>query len=200
MNAEIEKKGNARPTGRRYGSVQDLLKGEQVAPEVQSKVEALRKETGVTEILARLRVEAGLTQQQVAERLGTSQSAISKLESGRDEELTLGEVRKYAELTGQRIGLVFGKPLGHVDAVKVHALGIKQHLTALAEIAHKDEEIERAIQGFFGEAFFNLLVIFSKCQQQMPNNGSVQVKVELIGPPTASKEITEVAGGVVDDR
>jgi transcriptional regulator with XRE-family HTH domain len=196
MNAEFEKKDATRPTGKRYGSVKDLLQGENVSPNVQSKVEELRKETALTEILAKLRMEAGLTQQQVAERFGMSQSAISKLESGRDEELTLGEIRKYAELTGQRIGVVLGKPLNHVEAVKVDAMDIKRHLTALAELAHRDEEMEKAIQGFFGEAFFNILDILSKCHLQMPNNSGVQLRVELFGsskPSTPPQEVADKA-------
>mgnify|MGYP000847092497 FL=1 len=188
MNTELEKRGPARPTGKRYASVRDLLRGEKVASDVQSKVEELRQETSLTEILANLRVAAGLTQEQVAERLGVSQSAISKLESGRDEDLTVGEIRKYAELTGQRIALMFGKPLSHVEAVKVHALGIRQRLTALAALAHKDEELEPAIQGFFGEAFFNILDILAKCHQQMPHKGGVQLKVEVIGSAAPSSK------------
>lgn len=184
MNTEIERKGAARPTGKRYTSVQDLLQGEKITPDVQSKIDELRKETGLTEILAELRVKAGFTQEQVAHRFGVTQSAISKLETGRDEDLTLGEIRKYAELSGQRIGLLLGKPLTHVEAVKVHALEIKSRLTALAKLAHKDEEIEQAIQGFFGEAFFNILDILSKCHEQVPHNGGVQLKVELIGKPS----------------
>lgn len=184
MNTDLEKKGAARPTGKRYASVHDLLQGEKVTSDVQSKVAELGKETGLAEILANLRVAAGFTQEQAAERFGVSQSAISKLESGRDEDLTLGEIRKYAELSGQRIGLMLGKPLTHVEAVKVHALGIKSRLTALANLAHKDEEIERSIQGFFGEAFFNILDILSKCHQQLPHNAGFQLKVELIGVPS----------------
>lgn len=186
MKVELEKKSTARPTGKRYASVQDLLGGENVAPEVESRVEELRQETGLTEILASLRVAADLTQEQVAERFGVSQSAISKLESGRDDDLTLGDIRKYAELTGQRIGLMFGKPLTHVEAVKIHAVGIKQRLTALTELADKDEELERSIQGFFGEAFLNFLDILAKCYRQMPHSREVQLKVELIGSPTPS--------------
>ena len=184
MNTELEKKGPARPTGKRYASVKDLLRGENVSLDVQSKIEELRKETGLTEILAKLRVAAGLTQEQVAERFGVTQSAISKLESGRDEDLTLADIRRYTELTGQRISLMFGKPLTHVEAVKVHALGIKQRLTTLAKLAHKDEELERSIQGFFGEAFFNILDILAKCHQQMPHGRDVQVRIELIGSPS----------------
>ena len=68
MNTELEKKSAARNTGKRYTSVQDLLRGEKVTPDVQAKVDDLRKETGLTEILANLRVAVGLTQEAVAER------------------------------------------------------------------------------------------------------------------------------------
>ena len=196
MNAENEMKGHARPTGKRYASVKDLLEGESISPEVQSKIADLREETRLTEILANLRTSAGLTQEQVAQRFGLSQSAISKLESGRDEDLTLGEIRQYAELTGQRISLMFGKPLTHVEAVKGHALGIRQRLTALAKIAHKDEELESSIKGFFGEAFFNILDILARCSQQMPHRLDFQVKIELIDSPSPKPRasLPEVAG------
>lgn len=150
MNSQSGKKGPARPTGRRYSSVQDLMRGENIAPEVQSKVAELEKETAVTAFLANLRVAAGLTQAQVAEKFGVSQSAISKLEAGRDDDLTLGDLRQYAEVTGRGIILSFGKPLTHVKAVKFHAWEMKEHLTALAKLAQKDLELESSIRGFLG--------------------------------------------------
>lgn len=85
---------------------------------------------------------------------------------------------------------MFGEPLTHVEAVKVHALGIKKRLTALAELAQKDEEIERSIQGFFGEAFFNILGILAKCHEKMPHNSGVQLRVELIGSPSPKPTTT----------
>lgn len=53
----------------------------------------------VGKVLRKLRMESGLKQNQVADRLGTSQSMISKFESG-ERSLHLGEVYAYAEALG----------------------------------------------------------------------------------------------------
>ncbi len=53
----------------------------------------------VGKVLRKLRIESGLRQEQVAERLDSSQSMISKFESG-DRSLHLGEVYAYAEALG----------------------------------------------------------------------------------------------------
>src|SRR4051812_26277429 len=93
----------AKPTGRRYQSVEALMQGENVSPEVQAKVAENANDTKVALQLARLRQRAGLTQEEMAHLLGCTQSAISKLEAGRDEELTLRDLKEYARATGQRI-------------------------------------------------------------------------------------------------
>ena len=184
MNPELEKKGPVRPTGRRFKSVAELVNAEVSAPEVQKAMAAMEKQTRLVTKLALLRQQAGLTQGQMAERMGITQSAISKLESGADDDLTVRELREYAKQTTQRIGVTFGRPMNHVEAVKHHAFQIRAHLNALAELAQKDSEIEQAIQGFFGEAFFNILTILSQCQQQLPAGGDVEVRLQLVGNST----------------
>jgi transcriptional regulator with XRE-family HTH domain len=169
MNTEHE---NIKPTGQRYGSVDDLMKGEGVSQDVKTKVAELRNETRVVLQLARLRQKAGLKQEDIAARLGVQQSAISKLESGKDEDLTMRQVREYARATGERINILFGKPPTHVESVKLYAMGIRAHLEALAKIANQDEELETQIQAFFGEAFFNILTILSKCNDQLPHQAA----------------------------
>jgi transcriptional regulator with XRE-family HTH domain len=178
MTTEHEQKTPAQPTNRRYSSVTDLMKGEEVTQEVQQKVAELKSETSVTEQLAALRQCACITQAQMAKHLGVSQGTISKIESGRDEDLTLAVIRAYSQYTGQRVGLVFGKPMTHVEAVKNYAFGIKHHLTALAGLANLDEELEREISGFFGEAFFNLLTILSRCNGQMPHGQEFEIRFQ----------------------
>jgi transcriptional regulator with XRE-family HTH domain len=54
--------------------------------------------------LATLRRAAGLTQAEVAARLGTSQSAVSELEGGRASP-TLALLERYAALFGMRVVL-----------------------------------------------------------------------------------------------
>ena len=175
--ADNETKTPAKTTGRRYGSVSDLIKGESLSSEVQQKYKEIENATRVVDHLALIRQAAGITQEQMGTILGLSQSAVSKLEAGRDEELTLGIIREYAKATGQRIGLMIGKPMNHVESVKVCALGIKHHLSALAGLAHQGEELEREIAAFFGEAFFNLLDILAKVHQEMPNGKEFEVRL-----------------------
>ncbi|OLR89538.1 helix-turn-helix domain-containing protein [Actinokineospora bangkokensis] len=54
------------------------------------------------QLLRRLRLEAGLTQVQVAERLGEPQSFVSKYESG-ERRLDVVELRYVAEAVGSTI-------------------------------------------------------------------------------------------------
>ncbi|HOC55372.1 MAG TPA: helix-turn-helix domain-containing protein [Verrucomicrobiota bacterium] len=180
MTTELERQA-AKGTGRKYGSVAELMRGDGVSQEVQNRVKELENETRVVDYLVRLRQAAEITQEDMAKALGVTQSAISKLESGTDPELTLGEIRGYARATEQRIGLMFGQPLTHVESVKCHALAIRHHLERLAHIANRHDELEKDIQGFFGEAFFNILTILAECGDKLPGNGrDVGVRIEII--------------------
>jgi len=191
MNTEREKKTLQPLTGRRYKSVDEFLSGESVSPEVRSAVAKLDKETAVIECLIQARRDAGLTQQQMAEKIGKTQGAISKLESSSDSDVTIDELFSYAKATGQNFNLMIGKPMNHIASVKYHAFGIKDHLSKLAKEAHRNEEVEQAVQAFFGEAFFNILTILSKCSDEMPNGNGVQVRMKKVGKSPKSLNQTQ---------
>jgi len=182
MNTEQHKKDASAmlPSGRRYASVDELMKGEGVPADFQTKVSEIRSQTSIVQQLTILRHLAGLTQEEMGHRLGIGQSAVSKLETGQDDDLTIGQIKSYAQVSGERIAMFFGKPLNHVEAVKIAAIGMRQHLSALAALAQQGgEDMEKQIQAFFGEAFFNILDILSKCQNQMPNPKAIEVRVEI---------------------
>jgi transcriptional regulator with XRE-family HTH domain len=181
MNTEIEKTP-AKPTGRKYASVNALLGGEGVSQVVRDKQSEYRGETAVALQLAKLRQSAAITQEEMAKHLGVTQGTISKLESGPDGEITLHEIREYARVTDQRIGVLFGKPLTHTEAIKLHAHGLKERLEALAAIANQNEELQKDIKGFFGEAFFNLFNIIASCNNKLPygDDEDVEIRIEII--------------------
>jgi hypothetical protein len=77
---------------------------------------------------------------------------------------------------------MFGRPMNHVEAVKAHALAIQHRLSRLAGLAHQGEELEKEISGFFGQAFFNLLSILSRCSGEMPNGPEFEVRFEGFEP------------------
>jgi DNA-binding XRE family transcriptional regulator len=64
---------------------------------------ALETEFLIADALIRARVEAGLTQAEVAARLGVTQPAIARMESGRN--ISLKSVARYAGAIGRPITL-----------------------------------------------------------------------------------------------
>ena len=73
-------------------------------PEVKREFDALEQEFTISSELIRARARAGLSQAELAQRMGTSQSAIARLESGR----TLPSAKtliRFAEATGSKVEL-----------------------------------------------------------------------------------------------
>lgn len=167
------------PTGRTYANVADMLAAEGTDRSVQEQFAAAQEATRITRTLAHLRTAAGLTQQEMGARIGLSQSAVSKLEAGRDDDLTLAEIRAYTGHLNARLGLVFGSAPTHAEAIKLHAQGMHHHMLELAKLAQADAQMEAAIQRFFGDAFLNLLDILNACQRSLPNGNRFEIRVEV---------------------
>ena len=72
-------------------------------PAFLQEYDALEAEFNLFDELLRARQEAGLTQADVAERMGTKTSAIARLESGggsKKHSPSIATLRKYAEAVG----------------------------------------------------------------------------------------------------
>jgi ribosome-binding protein aMBF1 (putative translation factor) len=75
-------------------------------PTVKAAYDALEPEFAVADALIKARARAKLTQAQLAERMGTTQPYVAKLESGRAKP-TLRTLERIAEATGSRLRFVF---------------------------------------------------------------------------------------------
>jgi predicted transcriptional regulator len=73
-------------------------------PEVKREYETLEAEFAIASELIRARLRAGLSQAELAERMGTSQSAIARLESGQTLPSTKTLLR-FAEATQSKVEL-----------------------------------------------------------------------------------------------
>ncbi|MBM4227195.1 MAG: helix-turn-helix transcriptional regulator [Gammaproteobacteria bacterium] len=62
--------------------------------------DALELECQVIDQLLKARARAGLTQDAVAERMGTTKSAVSRLEGAGKHSPSLGTLRRYAQAVG----------------------------------------------------------------------------------------------------
>ena len=71
-------------------------------PEFQKEYARVDEEYALVEALVRARTEARLTQAELARRLGTTQSAVARLEGGRASP-SFATLRRYAAATGTRL-------------------------------------------------------------------------------------------------
>jgi DNA-binding XRE family transcriptional regulator len=76
-------------------------------PEFKAHYEEERQALKLAMKIAELREKKGLSQQQLAKLMGTSQQAISRIESGEYEGFTLKTLEKIAEATGMRVKIEF---------------------------------------------------------------------------------------------
>ncbi len=86
-----------------FGSRRSGRRGEE--PDAARDCIALEAEGALIAALIRARARAGLSQAEIARRMGTTQSAIARLESGRVTP-SLHTLRRYAEATGARVRIV----------------------------------------------------------------------------------------------
>ena len=81
----------------------DVLKKELLKrPDVRAEYEAMAEEFSIAAALIRARAEADMTQEQVAEKMQTSQSYIAKLEGGAISP-SMKALQRYAAATGSRL-------------------------------------------------------------------------------------------------
>jgi predicted transcriptional regulator len=82
--------------------IADLKKRLMASPEFRKEYEKADAEFAIIEALVRARTAANLSQAELASRIGTTQSAIARLEGG-GVSPSLSTLRRYAEATGTRL-------------------------------------------------------------------------------------------------
>jgi len=86
--------------------VDDLHKTWMKDPKYRRAYKALEKEFSLVAALMEARTRAGLTQEQVARKMKTTQAVIARLEGGGSKPSTR-TLERYAEATGSRLRIIF---------------------------------------------------------------------------------------------
>jgi len=82
--------------------------------DVRAEFDRLEEEFGFIDEFLKARAAAGMSQAEIAERMGTTQSAVARLESGRGKHSpSLATLRKYARALGYRVDLRLVKEKGN---------------------------------------------------------------------------------------
>ena len=84
----------------------DIRKEWMQDPEFVKEYRALEQEFSLASAMIAARAHADMTQQDVAGKMGTSQSYIARLEGGAVSP-TMKALRRYAEATGSRVKITF---------------------------------------------------------------------------------------------
>ena len=93
----------------RYRNVEDLRKVGIISAETALRIRAAGVRTKVITDLVCQRLSAGLSQKDVARRMGRTQSWVSKFEDRLDAELTLGDIQAYCQAITGGLALEFGR-------------------------------------------------------------------------------------------
>lgn len=72
-----------KPEDRKHRDFNDFLKESLKNPKIKAEYDKLQPEFAVIRALIEARMRKGVTQEDLAKRIGTKQSVISRLESGR---------------------------------------------------------------------------------------------------------------------
>jgi transcriptional regulator with XRE-family HTH domain len=85
-------------------SLKDFRSRALARPEVKKAYEELKEEFAFLDEVLRARAESGLTQAEIARRIGTTQSAVARLESGSPKHSpSVATLQKYARAVGCRV-------------------------------------------------------------------------------------------------
>jgi ribosome-binding protein aMBF1 (putative translation factor) len=87
-------------------TVDDLHKKWMKNPKYRREYETLKEEFSLSAALIEARARAGLTQEQVAQRMKTTQAVVARLEGGGSRPSTR-TLEKYARATGTRLKISF---------------------------------------------------------------------------------------------
>jgi len=174
---------------KQFKNVTELVKG--LSDTEEFKKEAVKKlsENGLGKFLAFLRCDHRLTQDELAAKMGCTQGKISKIESAKDEELSIKDFLDYGKALGLELEVGFrSKNTRYVDMVKFHAFQMQTYLQLIADLANEDAALEAGVLNFHVEALVNarrmILDSMAKVEKSRANRiiKSIPGQVHISGP------------------
>jgi transcriptional regulator with XRE-family HTH domain len=155
----------------------------------------------VVSLLLEMRISKGLTQEQVAERMGCDPSKVSRIESGSDRQLKWIDIVGYISALNVQLSLFFDdESLSHTARIKQCVFKIDEDLTRLSELAQQcdgDEKITQGIARFYKEVLFNFMLRYTQNKGKLnlvikiPSKTQPQALTEQTPEPVQEKIETE---------
>lgn len=142
-----------------FATVEDWVEND-FGPELGKAVRDAVDETRLTTELSIARNRAGLSQRQLAKKMGVSASKICRMESGVDSDLDFGFVAAYCAALGQSIKIEIVDPhKSEADKVREAVESVRTGLDTLASVATADRKTD--LQNRIKEVKADILLDFA---------------------------------------
>ena len=186
---------------KQFKSVDELINN--ISEDENFKKDAIKQisENGLGKFLSFLRCGHNLTQKEMADKMGCSQGRVSKIESAKDDSLSIRDFIDYGNALGMELEIGFrSKKMRWVDMVKYHAFQMQRYLNNMVVSAREDQAMETGVLDFHLEALKNVPSMILSSMSKLPQarfnkliDGSKR-KVHISGTiqPEEKTELKEV--------
>lgn len=170
----------------RESSVAEMVSGAAQVETLDNKVEGRAGDYNVSRALSDLRCSQKLTQEELAERAGCTQSKISRIENSSNDRLKLDDVAMYARAFNMQVSIEFTRESSSTDATVRLARRIRNGLDNVAERVRREGAADEGVKETYEAFLFEMLDLF------MDNLGGLRARRD--GSP-GSGETTRASNG-----
>ena len=143
--------------GKRFNSVSEMVRD---ISDDQSFVDRFEEESAnqsIGRFLFTLRNSKGLTQTELAKKMGVNQSYVSRLEHTPNDKIKIGEMLEFVDAVGYDLTINVHQERNLVGWVKHHVMETRKYLHQLADLTKNDQKIKEGVTNFYYEATVNLV-------------------------------------------
>lgn len=146
----------------------ELCGNDMLVKEVEENI----SKTKLVSALEEIRVRKGMTQKDVATKMGISVSKVSRFEASEDADLRIGDVKAYMQAIGTEASVaLFDKSMPTTNQIKHYVFEIERLLSQLTSIAKDcgdDPSIVDGISRFRGEVLYNFMLKYVLSGKDFP--------------------------------
>ena len=151
MNPMTEKVERLMPVAKgRYANPQEMVRDLSDDKEQAERTIRIIQERTIIDHLMAMRSSLDMSQHDLAAKMKCTQSRISKLENGKDDDLTIGAFRDYARALGLNMCIQLYRDTPKIaDQIRYHALSIEKLFKQIAKVAKDDHAITQGVMKLF---------------------------------------------------
>jgi predicted XRE-type DNA-binding protein len=154
---------------KKYSSVSEMIRDVTGEEEAAKLIERDIAQRALVKQLIVLRSVKGMTQAEVAKKMNCTQSRVSKLEGGTDDDLKLADLRDYLHAIDHDIMLVVTtRETTLLSQIKWHVGRIKCGLNRLFSMSKGDEVMDKGATKAYAETLTAVLKLVLETADKVP--------------------------------